>query len=338
MNGARLSIVQTLRVQASITPGLIAPGPITPWPVMPAALTAPLPSAAVLLPLHPAAIGHAAALALHDELALAPKPGLVSFADNGSHTDMDAHTFVRSLIALRPSFVRMAELGAARAPFAALEACGIESEARMLAATGGINTHRGAIFLLGLLCAALGAAQTDAQTGARHGEEHDGQLGGQLPTARSVRRAMQRHWGAALQARSQRAPRLPGGLAARRHGLRSASQEAALGFPVLFETAVPAWHQASALPPKLRQLQVFFSILAVLDDSNLAHRGGLEGLQFARDEARDFLAQGGAAQPDAVSQAWAIHQRFVERRLSPGGCADALAAVCLLHRLGVDLR
>lgn len=309
MSGVRLSVVQASSLQPSVGQGL-----------------------------HPAAIGHAAALALHDELALAPKPGLVSFADNGSHTDMDAHTFMRSLIALRPSFVRMAELGAARVPFAALEACGIDAEARMLAATGGINTHRGAIFLLGLLCAALSAAQADAQTGSRHGEEHDGHLGGQPPTARSVRRALQQHWGAELQARSHRMPSLPGGLAAQRYGLRSASQEAALGFPVLFEAALPAWHQAAGLPAKLRQLQVFFKIVAVLDDSNLAHRGGLEGLQFARDEARAFLARGGAAQPDAMGQAWAIHHRFVARRLSPGGCADALAAVCLLHRLGVDLR
>ena len=82
-------------------------------------------------------------LALHDELALAPKPGLVSFADSGSHDDMDAHTFMRSLFALRGYFVRIAELGTRHAPFEALERCGMDAESRMLAATGGVNTHRG---------------------------------------------------------------------------------------------------------------------------------------------------------------------------------------------------
>jgi triphosphoribosyl-dephospho-CoA synthase len=131
-------------------------------------------------------------------------------------------------------------------------------------------------------------------------------------------------------------PTLPGGLAARRHGLRSASQEAALGFPTLFEIALPAWARARAqgLEAQHTRLEVFFSILAVLDDSNLAHRGGLEGLQFARLAARGVRARGGAAQAGALAAAQAIHRDFVARRLSPGGCADLLAAACFLQRVG----
>lgn len=268
----------------------------------------------------PAEIGRAATLALHDELALAPKPGLVSFVDSGSHDDMDAHTFMRSLFALRHYFVQIASLGAERAGFDRLERCGIEAEARMLAATGGVNTHRGAIFALGLLCAAAAAAQAD----------------GQGLSAGSVRAALQGHWGAALARRCARPPSLPGGVAARRFGLRSASMEAALGLPVLFDTAVPAWTRAvlrQRLGGGRLRLQVFFEILAVLDDANLAHRGGLEGLQFARDRARAFLRTGGAGQRGAMEHAWAIHRAFVARRLSPGGCADMLSAMCFLARI-----
>jgi triphosphoribosyl-dephospho-CoA synthase len=267
-----------------------------------------------------AAIGRAATLALHDELALAPKPGLVSFIDSGSHDDMDAHTFMRSLFALRSYFVRIAELGSRHAPFEPLERCGIDAESRMLAATGGVNTHRGAIFMLGLLCAAAAAVQAD----------------GVPLAAETLRAALQRHWGDALRQRCDRPPRLSGGLAARRHGLRSASQEAALGLPVLFETAVPAWVHARArgLAGTRLQLQVFFETLAELDDSNLAHRGGMDGLKFAREQARAFLWRGGAARAGAIDDAWAIHRAFVARRLSPGGCADALSAACFLDRLG----
>ncbi|NML16483.1 triphosphoribosyl-dephospho-CoA synthase [Azohydromonas caseinilytica] len=280
-----------------------------------AAIAAPAPAWG----LSAAQIGRAATLALHDELALAPKPGLVSFVDSGSHDDMDAHTFMRSLFSLRRYFVRMAELGAAQVPFAELERSGIAAEARMLAATGGINTHRGAIFVLGLLCAATGAAQ--ALDGRRDAD--------------AVREHLRRHWGGALDARSQRAPTLPGGIAARRHGLRSASQEAALGFPVLFETALPAWDDARrrGLSAQQVRLDCFFSILAVLDDSNLAHRGGLEGLHFARRAARAFIEQGGAGQPGAPAAAWSLHRDFVARHLSPGGCADLLAAACFLRRV-----
>lgn len=264
-------------------------------------------------------IGRAATLALHDELALTPKPGLVTLTDCGSHADMDAHTFMRSLFALRSYFVRIAELGAAGAPFEALEHCGIAAEARMLAATGGINTHRGAIFMLGLLCASAGALAAQ---------------GGQL-TPLALRQTLAGRWGDALNARAQRPSKLPGGMAACRLGLRSASAEAALGFPTLFKTAEPALQSARARGLSLTpaRLDTLFAVMAVLDDSNLAHRGGLEGLRFAQSAARDFLAAGGAGAPQGLDAAKAIGAEFVRRRLSPGGAADTLAAACWLQRI-----
>ena len=269
--------------------------------------------------LSPRAIGHAATRALYHELALSPKPGLVTLTDSGSHQDMDAHSFMRSLFALRSYFVAIAELGYQSADFAALERCGLQAEARMLAATGGVNTHRGAIFMLGLLCAAAGAL-------TRVGEP---------PSPQGLRDTLRMHWGAALDARSQRPSSLPGGIAARKHGLRSASMEAALAFPVLFETAVPAL--AAALErgrdAQHARLDTLFHTMAVLDDSNLAHRGGLEGLRHAQRSARNFLAQGGSARPDGLDAARAMGRDFVARRLSPGGAADTLAAACWVVQL-----
>ncbi|WPH23285.1 triphosphoribosyl-dephospho-CoA synthase MdcB [Variovorax paradoxus] len=267
-----------------------------------------------------AAIGRAATLSLYDELSLSPKPGLVTLIDCGSHDDMDAHTFMRSLFSLRRYFVRIAEAGVAGADFAVLERLGIAAEARMLAATGGVNTHRGAIFMLGLLCAAAGAALP------AHGGASD-------PAA--LRDALRRHWGEALARRSQRPPVLPGGVAARRHGLRSASEEAALAFPVLFETALPALKNALArgLAPRQARLDTLFHIIAVLDDSNLAHRGGLAGLRDAQRAAQGFLDRGGIARPEGLQEAQAIADDFVRRRLSPGGAADTLAAACWLQRV-----
>ena len=260
--------------------------------------------------------GRAAIAALYDELALAPKPGLVSFVDSGSHTDMDATTFMRSLFALRHYFARIASLGAAGAPFHALEALGIAAEARMLAATGGVNTHRGAVFTLGLLCAAAGE--------------------GAWLSASQLRERLMHCWGDALRARLHRASGSNGRRAADAHGLRSVGAEAALGFPTVFEHAVPALARARALGlnDHPARLQTLFEIIAVLDDTNLAHRGGLAGLRFAQAEARAFLRAGGAARPEAMAHAQAIHRAFVERRLSPGGAADVLAAACLIERIG----
>ena len=283
-------------------------------------------------------IGRAAIASLYDELALWPKPGLVSFVDAGSHRDMDATTFMRSLFALRHYFPKMAVAGAAGATgsafpafpaFEVLESIGIDAERRMLRATGGVNTHRGAVFTLGLLCASAGALRAQGRPAG--------------PVA--VRETLRTHWGEALRERrvgvnaekgAKRANGSNGQRAALRDGLRGAGDEAALAFPTVCECAVPALAQArrQRLDDRHARVQTLFHIIAVLDDTNLAHRGGLAGLRWAQAAARGFLSAGGAARPDALEHAAAIHRDFVARRLSPGGAADVLAAVCLLERIG----
>ncbi len=87
--------------------------------------------------------------ALIDELEAYPKPGLVSPVDSGSHRDMDAETLRRSAGAIAPFFADLVRAGAADAPLSDLRRIGLDAEAAMLAATGGVNAHRGAIFSLG---------------------------------------------------------------------------------------------------------------------------------------------------------------------------------------------
>ncbi|KAB0630793.1 triphosphoribosyl-dephospho-CoA synthase MdcB, partial [Burkholderia stagnalis] len=101
-------------------------------------------------------IGALAERSLLLEIGTYPKPGLVSQVDTGSHADMDASTFARSAAVLAPYFAELADAGARDAEMAALRKIGLRAEHAMLAATGGVNTHRGAIFGLGLLCAAAG--------------------------------------------------------------------------------------------------------------------------------------------------------------------------------------
>ena len=266
-----------------------------------------------------ATLGRAAIVSLYDELALEPKPGLVSFADAGSHHDMDAGTFLRSLFALRHYFVRIAAQGAASTAFAPLQALGIAAEARMLRATGGVNTHRGAIFTLGLLCAAAGAARASALR----------------CDATTLRAALLARWGGALAARVHRARDTHGARAARAHGLRSAAEEAAQGLPTLFEHVLPALRAArrAGADDRGAKLHALFTAMAEVDDTNLVHRGGLQGLRDAKWLARDFLARGGGLSPDAAVRAARAHALFVERRLSPGGAADLLAAALWVERV-----
>ncbi len=268
-------------------------------------------------------IARCAVRALYAELVLEPKPGLVSLRDNGSHNDMSASTFVKSLFSLRHYFGHMARAGALAHPFEFLQALGMGAEDRMLGATGGVNTHRGAVFLLGLLCAAAGrlAAKDDALS------------------AQSLRDCLMGSWGSALRWRAesaaQVAPVSNGQRAARQFGMRSAGEEAALGFPTLFEVTLPALQATlqAGHAPRASRVQAFFATMAVLDDTNTAHRGGWEGVQFVKTSAQNFLDAGGVAQPDWLQQARTIHAEFVARRLSPGGAADVLAAACWLQEM-----
>lgn len=264
------------------------------------------------------AVDRAALAALREELATGPKPGLVSPGDAGAHADMDAGTFGASLRALRGFFGAAAEAGLAGAPFEALRALGVEAEARMLGATGGVNTHRGAIFSLGVLSAAAGRLAAGGRSFA----------GSAL--ADTVRAA----YGDAVR-RLAPAPGSHGAAAARAHGVPGAREEAALGFPHVFEVGLPAL-EASLRRGAARneaRIQCLFALVARLPDTNLVHRGGPEGLAFARGAARAFLLAGGVHRRGWRGHALAIHRALVRRHLSPGGSADLLAATLLVHRL-----
>ena len=265
------------------------------------------------------AIALAAVRSLYDELSLYPKPGLVSLVDNGSHRDMDAGTFMRSLFALRRYFFRIAAAGVAGAPFTELKQLGIAAERRMLAATGGVNTHRGAIFSLGLLCAAAGRCKA---------------LG--LPsTPDAVRATLQREWGAALAAHADAGGASHGLAMAARHGAGGAREEAALGLPSVFGVALPALLQAHAQTGcwERARIEALFALMAHASDTNVYYRGGAAGAALVRMLARRFIARGGVHRADWLRYATACHRIFTRRRLSPGGAADLLAAACLLHRL-----
>lgn len=263
------------------------------------------------------AVGAAAAAALRDELRVHPKPGLVSPADSGSHADMDAALLSRSIDALEPYFAELAAAGAAHAGFARLRAIGVAAEASMLRATGGVNAHRGAIFALGLLAAAAGHA-------AARGEPNE-------PARLGAR--VRRLWGDEL--RAHRTGDSHGSRARERHRVGGALGEAIAGFPGVTEGALPALTAALAagLDFDRAAVQALFLLLTRLDDTNLLHRGGREGLALARERAREFLAAGGVQAADWRPRALAVHREFVALRLSPGGCADALAAAIFLHRL-----
>lgn len=256
------------------------------------------------------------------EIETYPKPGLVSHVDTGSHTDMDAATFARSAAVLRPYFAELADAGARDADMAVLRKIGLRAEHAMLAATGGVNTHRGAIFGLGLLCAAAGRRA----------------MPGTMPAEMTLGAFVSRRWGADILG----GPRLPdshGERASHRYGVGGARREAADGFATVYAVGLPALRRAQRDLPGDREaarVDACFALIAALDDTNLLHRGGQVGLDFARATARAFVARGGVRARDWRLRAAAAHRAFVARRLSPGGAADLLAMSVFVDALDVD--
>ena len=257
--------------------------------------------------------GAIAASAVHClllELETWPKPGLVSHIDPGSHDDMDADTFRVSVSAIEPYFHALAEAGACGCGMGRLRNIGLDAEAAMLAATGGINTHRGAIFGLGLLSAAAGARA-------------DGRIARGMPLGAAVATL----WGASIL--DDRIGSLShGDRVRRRYGAGGARLEAARGFPGVYGIGLPALRRGIRLLPgddEAARVEACFALIASVEDTNLLHRGGPAGLRFAHCAAREFLGDGGVGQPGWRERARRVHESFVARRLSPGGAADLLA-------------
>ncbi|MDR2180588.1 MAG: triphosphoribosyl-dephospho-CoA synthase [Synergistaceae bacterium] len=256
------------------------------------------------------------------EASLAPKPGLVTPYDNGSHKDMNFKTFVDSALALAPCFENCAAIGRALASSSpetalpSLKEAGLEGERLMFRATGGVNTHKGAIYLLGFLCAAAGRFAATRQ----------------LPSPREltrtatafVRGAVEREL-APLRS-SARPARTAGERAYLAHGLTGARGEVDEGYPLLSKTL----SFLGCLPPmslKNTLTDAFFYIVSRNGDTNLYARGGIEGLRTARALAGEVLRSGGTRTPAGWKKIRFAERVFVEKNLSPGGSADILSSV-----------
>ena len=247
---------------------------------------------------------------LLEELYTTPKPGLVDLMSCGAHTDMDVPLFKKSAAALVPYFRDAALMGMDRCEMSDLRRRGLEAEQKMFRATGGVNTHKGIIYSMGLLLAGMGRCLTDGGDCIEHAAE----------LARSDAEEYLRE--------AQKRPVTNGGAVYRRYGAGGAAAEAAAGFPgaeYCFSRLAHYRSLGCADPAAL----AFCDIMAELEDTNLLHRGGEEGLGYARHAAAEIAAM---PETERVSALTEMDAEMIRRDLSPGGSADMLALAFLLER------
>lgn len=265
------------------------------------------------------ALGEAAHRAVLLEISVSPKPGLVDRAGSGCHDDMDFDTFVRSADALRPFWKKQAQVGIQGTPpqeaMRTLRPAGCEMEAAMLAATGGVNTHKGLVYHLSLLLYGAGFVLSQAR------ELTPASLlsAAAKPAAGSVEKELRTLHG------KPEASLTNGEKLFLRHGVTGARGEAEKGFPSVLRGAEKI---AAALDdgasPNDAALAALLAIMETCEDSNVIHRGGFafwngEYKRLVRDANKTFSP---TLPDDTILKN--LEESFLPLRISPGGAADLL--------------
>lgn len=265
-------------------------------------------------------IGRLAVQSLLDEVRTTPKPGLVDRRNSGSHKDMDLFTFQASAAALSGYFHNCSRVGmesAAEAPaetFRQLRQLGLQAEQDMYAATGGVNTHKGAIFTMGILCGAAGRLWNPEGTWNLEALFRE--------VAEMTRDAMEADF-------RQQGDTVGHRLFAQR-GIRGIRGEVAQGLPSVANIGLPAYRRfrQQGMDQNEAGVRTLLTLVAQVEDTNMISRGGIAGAKAGADACAALLAT-----PCTMSDVEALDDWFIQRNLSPGGCADLLAAVYFLHSL-----
>ena len=287
----------------------------------------------------PYIIAHLATQALQAELDTTPKPGLVDKDNNGAHRDMDYALMQLSINTLHPYFVRLALLGFADTlpSHTSIRDAGIEAEKAMLAATNSVNTHKGALFSMGLAVVAAAyeekkaAANKEVRGKEREKEEY-------LSSLQLTIKALAASFPDTSGTHGSKAKLLSNGTTT----IKGALDNAREGYEKLFAEWLPFYnerrknHDAHALHKTLLR------IMCDLDDTNVIYRTNVATAEEVKQEARALLAsfEEAYAAQDKEKCASAIEEkcasaellalkdmdrRYTERNISPGGAADMLS-------------
>ena len=259
------------------------------------------------------------------EVAATPKPGLVDRLNNGSHRDMDFFTFQASAAALWPYFETCAKIGMQtrslppKDTFHRLRVPGMLAEGEMLRATGGVNTHKGAIFSLGILCAALGRLGWECAHEPRLLLRECGRMAAGLVekdfaglTPESARTTGQKLY--------------------LRHGITGVRGQAEAGSPAVLDVGLPRLEEGLEKGLSLNDAgcAALLAMMASVVDTNLIARSDCETQQRIAGETAVLLRDNPFPEEDVLKQ---LDAEFTEQNLSPGGSADLLAMTYFLHFL-----
>lgn len=256
--------------------------------------------------------------ALVDEAKLTPKPGLVDKNNCGAHKDLNLALMIRSANALYNTFLEIAEASFSKLPtkklWKELSQIGLNGEKAMFNATGGINTHKGAIWAMGLLV--CGAAMSGEYSDARK------------ITALASKIACYNHISENMKVSN-------GSYALENYGVTGARGEAQAAFPHVIDVALPALYDSrkKGFSEDSARIDALISLIAVVDDTCILHRGGMKALIETKNDAKEIIHNGGASTKEGFNSLIELDKKLIKLNVSPGGSADLLAAALFLDSI-----
>ena len=269
--------------------------------------------------------------ALLYEISLSPKPGLVDFLHAGSHRDMNYYSFLDSTSALSPFWAEFAKAGTSFSADLSLalplvRQIGLKAERAMFAASQGVNTQKGLVFLLGLSLFSLAYVLRENK------EYNESAL---RKTVKDICKGLvERELGKKKSSAASH-----GEITFRKYGVQGAGAryQAQQGFPLVFENALPYLEQNLKGVSFLNRDQAdgvlhktLFKIMSHLDDSNVLYRKGANKaamLKYLSKKA--FLCEG---------KYEALSEFCLKENISPGGSADMLAVSLFFYFVKKELR
>lgn len=259
---------------------------------------------------------------LIEEVHTTVKPGLVDLSNNGSHRDMNVQTFEDSANALVDYFRKCVTIGintAENTPeetIYELRKAGIEAEKIMYNATKGVNTHKGIIYSMGVILGAIGRLW-----------KPDNPIG-KTESILSECSAMTRN--AVEKDFADIDGSTAGGRLYLKEGIRGIRGEVAEGFPSVRNIALPIYKSELAKRKNKNDAGVItlLHLIAKIYDTSIYNRGGAEGVKYAQEYAKKLICNT-PTQKDIEE----MDKAFIEKNLSPGGCADLLAITYFLANI-----
>jgi len=271
-------------------------------------------------------IANWAVQALLYELAASPKPGLVDRFDNGAHDDMNYYTFLKSINSLKCGFYNIAEVSNSfsgkglKEWFSLITPIGRAMEREMLKATDGINTHKGAIFSLGIICSSVAYMMQHTSSDNLNS----------ILIRNSIRNMTEGLCHQYLESITVSNHLSHGELLYKKYGITGIRGEAESGYKTVYEHGLPYLKENRELPINDLLVNTLLKLMTVTEDTNILWRHNSQTLEYVKDSATDALRKGGMKTEAGVKAIYQMNESYKAANISPGGSADLLAVTILL--------